>query len=454
MFINVPRHKLKRRLGLFTLCVIGIGGTIGGGIFVLLSPGAEVAGEYLPLSFILGGALAFMGALLYAELGTTIPRSGSSIELVFSTTRHKYYPFIFSWLVMLGDVSYLVINALGIAFYANFFVSVNPVILAFVAICSAALINLKGIASTGKVEIFTESTLVILLLILAVVAFVSPEFSFAPGAFIASIPAQAFPIIGGTALVFTTFVGYEYIASIAEEADDPAKNIPKALMISVVVATVIFTAVSFVAVNTVSPQALASSDAPLLFVSEQIGGLAQLIVIPAALIATAGSLLAATLVSSRRLYALSTQGYMRSVFSKVNGNDVPHRSVLGVATLAVFLLLSNSVTFIAYLGNTVYLIVLIVVAMSLLYFRKQRPYLARPFRAPFFPWMPLALITLAGTILLFVGPMSIAVTLLWSLLGYFIYLVTRINRHKLYYIMWGVVLWLLLIGAVGFFYLV
>ena len=451
MFINVPRHKLKRRLGLFTLCVIGIGGTIGGGIFVLLSPGAEVAGEYLPLSFILGGALAFMGALLYAELGTTIPRSGSSIELVFSTTRHKYYPFIFSWLVMLGDVSYLVINALGIAFYANFFIAVNPVVLAFAAICVAVLINLKGIASTGRVEIFTESTLVILLLGLVAVAFASPEFSFGPGAFIASIPTQAFPIIGGTALVFTTFVGYEYIASIAEEADEPAKNIPRALMISVVIATIIFTTVSFVAVNTVSPSILASSDAPLLFVAEQIGGLARLIVIPAALIATAGSLLAATLVSSRRLYALSKQGYMRSVFSKVNGNDVPHRSVLGIATLAVFLLLSNSVTFIAYLGNTVYLIVLIVVAASLLHFRKQRPYLARPFRAPFFPWMPLALIGLAATILLFVGPMSIAVTLLWSLLGYFVYLVTRINTHKMYYIMWGVVLWLLAVGVAGFF---
>ncbi|MEX0934343.1 MAG: hypothetical protein WDZ42_00925, partial [Candidatus Saccharimonadales bacterium] len=74
-------------MGLFTLCVIGIAGTVGGGIFVLLSPGAAVAGDYLPLSFVLGGLLAFMGALLYAELGTTIPRSGSSIELVFSTTR-------------------------------------------------------------------------------------------------------------------------------------------------------------------------------------------------------------------------------------------------------------------------------------------------------------------------------------------------------------------------------
>ena len=454
MFINVPRHKLKRSLGLFTLCVIGVGGTIGGGIFVLLSPGAAVAGEYLPLSFLLGGVLAFMGALLYAELGTTIPRSGSSIELMFSTTRHKYYPFIFSWLVMLGDVSYLVINALGIAFYANFFIAVNPLLLALGAIALAVLINLRGIANTGRVEIFTETTLVMLLLGLVAIAFSSPEFSFAPGEFIAQVPASILPIIGGTALIFTTFVGYEYIASIAEEAEEPAKNIPKALMISVVVATAIFATVSFVAVKVVPVDELARSDAPLLLLAEQLGGVAQFIVIPAALIATAGSLLAATLVSSRRLYALSRQGYLRSVFSKLNGRDVPHRSVLGVSVLAVFLLLTNSVTFVAYLSNTVYLIVLIAIAASLLHFRRARPYLARPFRAPFFPWMPIGMIVLASTILLFVGPMSLAVTFLWAVLGYLVYLMTRINSHRLYYMAWGIVVWLLIMGVLGVLYLV
>ncbi|MEX0919755.1 MAG: APC family permease [Candidatus Saccharimonadales bacterium] len=448
----MPKNKLQKSLGLFTLCVIGVAGTVGGGIFVLLSPGAAVAGDYLPLSFILGGLLAFMGALLYAELGTTIPRSGSSIELVFSTTRKRYYPFIFSWLVLLGDVSYLVINALGLAFYMNFFIAVNPILIALSGLALVGLINLKGTSSTGKGEILTGVSLVILLFIFVAMALMGAN-TYAPREFISQVPTNLLPIIAGTSVVFTAFVGYEYISSVAEEAKDAAKNIPRALMITVAIATVTFSLVSYAALKLVSPDSLAAADAPLLLAAEGLGTVGTWIVLPAAIMATAGSLLAATLVSSRRLYALSRQGYMRSVFSKVNQFDVPHRSILGVLVLAVFLLLTNSVAFIAYIGNTVYLVVLITIALSLLKFRRQRPYLNRPFKAPLFPWMPITVMVLAGSILLFVDKISIAVTALWLVLGYFVYLATRISQHKLYYGMWGGVVFLLLVGLLGLLYL-
>lgn len=449
MFINIPRHKLKQQLGLFGLCVVGVGGTVGGGIFVLLSPGAGMAGAYLPLSFLIGGVLALGGALLYAELGTMIPRSGSSIELVFSTTRKRYYPFVFSWLVLLGDVSYLVINALGLAFYANFFIAVNPLLIALGAIGIAALINLRGTAVTGKAEMITETTLVALLFAFAAFVFSDPQFNFAPGEFITHIPLNIIPALAGVAVVFTTYVGYEYIASIAEEAKDPAQNIPRALIISVIIAVIVFTVVSVVATGAVSSETLASTDAPLLLVAERIGGVATYLIIPAALLATGGSLLAATLVSSRRLYALSQQGYFRNLFSSVNRFKVPHRSVLGVATLAVLLLLTDSVAFIAYVGNTVYLIVMMVIAVSLLRLRRQRPYLARPFRAPLFPWLPLGMIGLAAAILAFVGPFALAITALWALLGYFVYLATKLSAATLQRAMWGAMVFLLLFSGLG-----
>ena len=455
MYINRPRHKLNRSLSLFALCVIGVGGTIGGGIFVLIGPGAAIAGEYLPISFIVGGLLALMGSLLYAELGTTIPRSGSSIELVFNTTRKKYYPFMFSWLVLLGDVSYLTINALGVAFYANMFIPVNPLLIALGAIGLVVLINLRNITSTGRAEMIIELLLVMLLLIFVGTGLSSQEFSFATGEFVAQMPFEILPILAGVSVVFTTFIGYEYIASIAEEAKEPAKNIPRALVLTVLVALVVFVAISFTAINLVGAEAIASSDSPLLLASEQLGSYGVYIILPAALVATMGSLLASMLVSSRRIYALSRQGYFERVFSPLNRNDVPHRSVLAVAILAVFLLLTNSVAFVAYLSNTVYLIVMIVIAVSLLRFRKQRPFLERPFRAPFFPWLPLFLIVLAATILLFVGLISLLVTVLWLLLGYFVYMARYITPEALYLVTWGAMLFLLLFGliSVGLFLL-
>jgi len=454
MFINRQNSKLNRNLGLFALCVIGIDGTIGGGIFVLLSAGAGVAGEYLPISFLVGGILAFMGALLYAELGTTIPRSGSDLALVFNATRHRYYPFIFSWLILLGDVSYLAINAFGLAFYANFFIAVNPFLIAAAAIGVAVAINIWGSDKSSGSEMFTVSALLGLLVIYTFLVGNSGSYSFAPGEFIASLPASTLGILAGTSLIFTTYVGYEYIASIAEEVKDPGRNIPRALMITIVVATLIFTTVSFVTLQTVSVSQLAASDVPFLLIAETIGGPLLYVVGAAALLATAGSLLAATLVSSRRLYALSEQGYFNGFFSSVNARGVPTRAVYGVAVLGLFLLLSGSVTFVAYMGNTVYLIGLIVIAISLMSFRRQRPYIARPYRAPFFPWLPLGVITLSSLILLFIGPRSIAATLLWALLGYVMYLLSKVQHPQLYKAMWGGTVFLLLLGLINVMYMI
>lgn len=453
MFINFSKHKLQRNIGLVMLCVIGLGGTVGGGMFVLISHGAAVAGEYLPVSFLLGGVLAFFGALLYAELGTTIPRSGASLALVFNTTRRRYYPFIFSWLVLLGDVSYLVINAIGLAFYASFFIPVPPIALALGALLLSVLINLRGAASTGKSEIITAATLIGLLAVYTGLVITRPEFQFEAGTFFTELPRNIFPLIAGVALIFTTYIGYEYIASVAEEVKEPSKNIPRALMITVGAATAIFTVVSLATVNIVPINALSHSDAPFLLVAEHLGTAGWIIIIPAAVLATAGSLLAATLVASRRLYALGEEGMFEGTFSLLNRNDVPYRAVLGVTVLAVFLLLTNSVTFVAYMGNAVYLVSLIVIALSLIRFRRQRPYLARPFKIPFFPWLPIGMMILAGGVLLLVGPVSLFATALWALLGYLVYLSTRVTVHRLYWATWGAMLFLLLFGAMGVWWL-
>lgn len=453
MFINRQKHKFKRNIGLFMLCIIGIDGTIGGGIFVLLGAGAGVAGEYLPLSFLLGGVLAFIGAMLYAELGTMIPRSGADLQLVFNATRHRYYPFVFSWLVLLGDVGYLAINAFGLAYYLNFIFTVNPLVIAFTALAVAVGINLLGSSKAGGSEIFTGLSLLALLVIYVVLVLIGPGVSFAPGEFIAHIPDYTLSIIAGTSLIFTTFVGYEYIASIAEEVKNPGRNIPRALMITIVVATLVFATVSLVTVQAIPPGELAASEAPFLLIGQKLGGAGLYVVVAAALIATSGSLLAATLVSSRRLYALSEQGYFNRFFSRFNRNQVPYRAILGVATLAVFLLLTNSVTFVAYVSNAVYLLGLITISVSLMSLRRQRPYLARPFRVPLFPWLPGFLIVLAVGVLVFIGPQSLAVTASWALVGYFIYLATKVRPLQLYLATWGAVLFVLLMGIAGAWYL-
>lgn len=454
MFISFPKYRLKRNIGLFTLCVIGINGTIGGGIFVLMGHGATVAGQWLPVSFLLGGILAFMGALMYAELGTAIPKAGADLELVFNVTRKRYYPFIFSWLVLLGDIGYLAINALGLAFYVNFFMPVNPTVFGLVALLFAGLINLRGTESTGKSEVVTGAGLFLLLTIYTGLAVANPGFSFEVGELIARTPGQFAPILAATSLIFTTYVGYEYIASIAEEAENPDKNIPKALMITIVASSLLFVMVSWATVNAIPVSELASSDAPFLLIAERLGGIGYYVVIPAAITATAGSLLAAAMVSSRRLYALSGQGYFNRFFAVLNGSDSPYRSIMAVIVLAAVLLLTGSVTFVAYMSNTVYLVGLVVIAISLMSLRRQRPYLPRPFRVPLYPYIPIAMIVLCLSVIAFIGLQSLTATAIWALFGYFVYLATRIHYRQLYLAVWGAILFLLLISIAGVIYLI
>src|SRR6056297_2233228 len=97
--------KTKRELGLPFLVLIGVGGTIGPGIFVLLSPGARLAGSALPWAFLLGGLLSLGVALIYAGFGSAMPTSGASLYFLFEAFGGNSLSFITSWLIILGDIS-------------------------------------------------------------------------------------------------------------------------------------------------------------------------------------------------------------------------------------------------------------------------------------------------------------------------------------------------------------
>ncbi len=427
MFIQKPETKIKRNAGLLLLCLIGIDGTIGGSIFVLLSGGIELAGAYTPLAFVLGGILALLGGLLYAEVGTTIPRPGADLAYVFTAFKRRLYPFLFSWSVLLGDIGYLAINALGFGFYLGLVLGVSPVLIALAALVLAALINVRGIQNAGKTEAFTVTTLIVLLIAFGLYT-TGSDMSLAH-----TVTYEDFQIAGvlaATALIFTSFVGYEYIATLSGEAKNAGKNIPLAMVITIVVSTLVFSSVAYFTLIGAPQDELAASEAPLLTVANYLGGAGQAIVIPAALLATGGSMIAATMITSRRLYAIAHEGFFGSFLTKINKQKVPARAILVCSLLASILVLSQAVNFVAYMSNTVYLIGLITIALSILRLRKSRPYLPRPFKAPLFPFVPFAIIGLAGVLLVFVDKKSMFLVGVWATIGWFAYLLGTLDQHR------------------------
>lgn len=427
MFIQTSQTKIKRNAGLLLLCLIGIDGTIGGSIFVLLSGGIELAGAYTPLAFLLGGILALLGGLLYAEVGTTIPRPGADLAYVFTAFKLRLYPFLFSWSVLLGDLGYLAINALGFGFYLGLVIGVSPVLIALMALALAALINVRGIQNAGRTEGVTVSILLLLFIAFGVYTTGSDA------SFVQAVSYDDFQIAGvlaATALIFTSFVGYEYIATLSGEAKDAGKNIPLAMVITIVVSTLVFSSVAYFTLVGAPQEDLAASEAPLLTVAQYLGGPGQAIVIPAALLATGGSMIAATMITSRRLYAIAHEGFFGTFLKKVNKHKVPARAILICSLLASILVISQAINFVAYMSNTVYLIGLITIALSILRLRKTRPYLPRPFKAPFFPFVPFAIIGLAAVLLVFVDKQSMFLVGVWAVIGWFAYLLGTLDKQR------------------------
>lgn len=447
MYINTPEKKIKRSLGILMLTVIGVSGTIGGSIFVLLSGGIELAGTYTPLAFVLGGVLALLGGLLYAEVGTTIPRPGADLVFVFNAFKSRFLPFLFSWLILLGDIGYLAINAIGFGFYFGLVTGLSPPLVALTALAIAALINIRGTQKTSKFEIYS---LVILLLLFGLYGIYTMQ---SPASLEVSIADDVFRLSGvfaATALIFTSFVGYEYIATLSGEAKNARRDIPTAMVLTIVLSTIVFAAVAYFTLLGAPQEALAESKAPLLTVSERLGSIGNIIVIPAALLATGGSMIAAILITSRRLYAISHEGFFGARLAKLNKQEVPVHAIITCSVLASVLVLSQATNFVAYMSNAVYLIGFITIALSILLLRKSRPYLPRPFRAPLFPLVPFTVIGLSATLLFFIDPASILLVSIWLTIGWFAYLLSSINADRWRYIAHGAIAFAFLLLAVLF----
>jgi len=426
--------ETKRELGLPYLVLVGVGGTIGPGIFVLLSPGAKLAGSALPWAFLLGGLLSLGVALIYAEFGTAMPTSGASLNFLFEAFGRNYLPFVTSWLVILGDISAVAISALAFGYYVSLLVPISSVILAVSMLVIMVLLNIRGVGKTALVQGIVASILLIGLAVLTGLLFSQPEVGFE----LSNTSGGLASVIAATAVIYTAFIGYEDIVSVAGEVKKPGRNIALALILTVIIVTGLFFFVSWAAVNIVPPEALAQSEAPLFLVAEELGGLGKLIVFPAAILGAISTLITTLLVGSRELYAVSKHDFFKEFFASLNKWQVPSRTICAVGAIALVLILTNSVEFTAYLANSVYLVSLLLIIGALFKIRVKRPFLKRPFKIPLFPWLPLAVGAFSLLVLFFVDVKALLATAIWALIGFVFYLVSKIKKERARLMMTGV----------------
>ncbi len=307
---------MKATLGLFDATAISIGAIIGAGIFVVIGIAAGLAGPAMIISILIAAGVSLVTALSFAELASWLPKEGGVYEFAHELLS-PYLGFTAGWMWMLSNTFTGAAVSLGFAYY---FTSVVPAIpapwLASVICLLFTYINYIGVRKSATLNNYL---VVAKLLILAFfVVFGLTHFN---GRNLTPFVSSTTGILYATVFVFFAFGGFARIAVVAEEVKDPRRNVPRAILLSLLVSTVFYVLVGVVAVGLVGSSGLSSSNSPLAHAIDATGASwATYVVSLGGLLATASVLLTSVLGVSRVAYSMARHGDLPRVLSTVQGS--------------------------------------------------------------------------------------------------------------------------------------
>jgi amino acid transporter len=427
--------KFKREFTLFDLVGIGISQIIGAGIFVVSGIAAGTAGPSVILSFWIAGFIALLTALTTAELSSIITETGSS----YAYTKRafgKFFGFLVGWMRYFDNVVSISAVSLGFSAYllSFFFPFLSQ---SFLIISSIALIivltipNILGAKITSRISsIFVLIKLSALSFLIFVGGFYLLK-NFDKSKFVPFFPNGFSSTLTASSLIFFAFLGFQTVAMASEEAKNPRRDVPLAIILSLLICSLIYIGVAIVSVGSVDWKILGSVDHPLSYVTQKITSneYASLFVTFCSLVATASVALTSIYSSSRTLFALSRDNLLPKTFAKVSERfGTPITSVIISSLLSILIVLSGSINFVVSIVSFGSLFNFIFTNLSLIKLKNKinkKP----TFELPFHPLIPIAGAISCFVLMLFLENNAKIVGSIWFLVGILIYLI-REKRIK------------------------
>ena len=328
---------LRRTLGTRLLVLYGLGVIVGAGIYVLIGTVMAVAGSGAPWSFVIAGAVAAVTGLSYAELAVRFPEAAGTPayvrEAFGSDLLARIAGFAVAALVVVSTASI----ARGCAAYAQVFFSLpGPVIAgSLVALATAA----ACFSVRESVGLAAAMTVVEIGGLLVLVAAGWPDVNAAVARLPELSPFAAPPsgLIAGATLAFFAYIGFENLANMAEEARDPARTLPRAILLSIAVSALLYATVAVVTVLAIPPDSAERSTTPLLDVAGRASWLPPKLFAAIAAIAVANGVLIELLMLGRLLYGMAQRGWLPNTMRAVGQRTrAPTRATVmgGVFVLA------------------------------------------------------------------------------------------------------------------------
>lgn len=304
--------KLERDISLWQAVLTGVGIILGAGIYVLIGKSAALAGNAVWLSFLLSALVAVFTGLSYAELSSIFPKAGA--EYVY--TKHAFgrrMAFVIGWLLIISGFVFSATVSFGFAGYFEQLFGFPYLFSAIILIILLSFVIFYGIKeSVWFAVIFTmiEASGLILIISMGL-------------PYLGKVNYLEFPSLAGVfqaaALIFFAYIGFEQITRLSEETKRPDVNIPKALLLAIVVTTILYILVALSAVSILDWRSLGQSSAPLADVASQAFGpnaFALLSVI--ALFATANTVLLMLLATSRIMYGIGKSFSPGNLFARIH----------------------------------------------------------------------------------------------------------------------------------------
>lgn len=484
---NAQKEGLEKTLGVWDLIMLGVGAIIGSGIFAIVgvaAAGENGAGPALVVSMIIATIACIFSALCYTEFATMIPVAGGAYIYTYATLG-EFMAWMIGWVLMLeyaigfiavacawtnhfmqfvkgfsflpacitnppqwlisdyrNAVNYY--NAQGIdcnsviPCFGNFHFCIN--LPAIMMILLTTMILIKGTKDSAKmaaIMVYVKIG-VIALFVLAGMFYIKPEnwTPFAPNGFEG--------IFAGAFLIFFAYIGFDALATAAEECKNPQKDLPIGIIGSLIITTIVYVSVALVLTGlqptsgAVIPEGLLK--APMAFAMQAVGQdwIAGLISV-GSLAGLTSVLLVLQLASTRVLYAMSRDYFIPSVFQKMHKKfNTPHVLTWTVGIIGALGTMLLDLNVAAALCNIGTLMSFMIVCIAILILRKVDPKRERPFKVPFCPWFPLLGILCCGGLTIYstfiakteASNLSAQLFVVWVIIGILIYLSYGYRKHR------------------------
>jgi APA family basic amino acid/polyamine antiporter len=452
----------KEDIKLRKLIYTGLGGSIGGPIYVILGGTIQDAGGGVLISLILLGLLLIILVSIYSELSLSLPILGGG----YSFSKEAiggFWGFIIGWLMWLGNVTFAALSALGFGVSLSvFFPNISETysiffpIFGVVIILILSIMNLRAISLLNKIMVIFTSILIFGFLFYIIVGLGlgpitnSDNFMLSNVSWNLNISSMIVvsPILIGIFCLYEWNSAFESITSRIDEIKQSRKKVPKAFLISIILAMIIYVLVAFTTLVNMGNHIDSTADSTWNRISGSLNPLADVLLLVAGpigmyiigfagMLCTITSLQAGMQLSSRIFYAMARDGYLPSIFTKkIFPNEENHTNVpyISIIVSYIFIILNTmflSLDMLVNISNFAILLTMSLLSFSVVILRRQRPKLSRPYMVKGFPYIPIFSGILCILILIPLTPSGLLLGVFLSLFGIIIYSLKIARRDRI-----------------------